>query len=219
MNMNNFPLFGEIINISKRNHPKTTSMNNLLLFEKRQQIQNIYPSCRKLLPCIGCTLKKSKYRTFDLYPYRKLVLAVLFPPVQTGPRLAGKVPFPGNHIVWTLAGTCPRVPTKHVGFRGRKLTIGARNWYRAAVFIKCAHAWNVLARWPNAKPVRTAKPLNRDCPRQAGAIRWSCGRSVVKDKVPLQTVPGKRDFRPERGVWEMRANTAWGKLQTSLAIE
>ena len=40
-------------------------------------------------------------------------------PVQTGPRLAGKVPpsgtFPGNHIVWKLAGTYPTSPPDMLG--------------------------------------------------------------------------------------------------------
>ena len=57
------------------------------------------------------------------------ITSPFYHPVQTGSRLAGKVPlggtFPGNHIVWTLAGTSPGVPTKHVGFRGRKSTLGS----------------------------------------------------------------------------------------------
>ena len=96
------------------------------------------------------------------------------PPVQTGPRLAGKVPpsgtFPGNHIVWTLAGTCPRVPTKHVGFRGRKSTLGL------VIDIAQLFSSNVRMRemcWHgDLTQSRCAqqKPLNRDCPRQAGAF-------------------------------------------------
>ena len=95
-------------------------------------------------------------------------------PVQTGPRLAGKVPpsgtFPGNHIVWTLAGTCPRVPTKHVGFRGRKSTLGL------VIDIAQLFSSNVRMRemcWHgDLTQSRCAqqKPLNRDCPRQAGAF-------------------------------------------------
>ena len=50
-------------------------------------------------------------------------------PVQTGSRLAGKVPlggtFPGNHIVWTLAGTSPGDPTVHVGFGDEIATLGS----------------------------------------------------------------------------------------------
>ena len=42
-------------------------------------------------------------------------------PVQTRSRLTGKVPlagtFPGNHVVWMLAGTSPGVPAKLVGCR------------------------------------------------------------------------------------------------------
>ena len=37
------------------------------------------------------------------------------------------------------------------------------------------------------------KPLNRDCPRQAGAFDDSLNGLVVKKIRPLQTVPGKRD--------------------------
>ena len=84
------------------------------------------------------------------------------PPVQTGPRLAG--------IVWTLAGTCPRVPTKHVGFRGRKSTLGL------VIDIAQLFSSNVRMRemcWHgDLTQSRCAqqKPLNRDCPRQAGAF-------------------------------------------------
>ena len=101
-------------------------------------------------------------------------LSILLPPVQTGPRLAGKVPpsgtFPGNHIVWTLAGTCPCVPTKHVAFRGRKSTLGL------VIDIAQLFSSNVRMRemcWHgDLTQSRCAqqKPLNRDCPRQAGAF-------------------------------------------------
>ena len=51
------------------------------------------------------------------------------PCVQTGSRLAGKVAlgrtFPGNPIVWTLAGTSPGDPTDHVGFGDEIATLGS----------------------------------------------------------------------------------------------
>ena len=101
------------------------------------------------------------------------------PCVQIGSRLPGEVPlsgtFPGNPIVWTLAGTSPGGPTKHVGSGEERERPWARNWYRTAVFIKCAHAPNVVAQWSNTQP----KPLNRDCPRKVGAFEktvWTVGR-------------------------------------------
>ena len=51
------------------------------------------------------------------------------PRVQTGSHLPGKVPlsgtFPGNPIVWTLAGTSPGGPTKHVGSGEGRATLGS----------------------------------------------------------------------------------------------
>ena len=80
---------------------------------------------------------------------------VYIPCVQTGSRLAGKVPlgrtFPGNPIMWTLAGTSRRWPHRPCWVRGRNSDLGLVIDIAPAVVIKCAHAWNVLARWPNAK--------------------------------------------------------------------
>ena len=78
--------------------------------------------------------------------------------------------------------------------RGREERPWARNWYRAAVFIKCAHARIVVARWPNVQPVRTAETTQPWLSPESGGIRWLCGRSVVKkDKTspncPRQTGP------------------------------
>ena len=57
--------------------------------------------------------------------------------------------------------------------RGRKSDLSwARNWYRAAVFIKCAHARIVVARWPNAQPVRTAETTQPWLSPESGGIRW-----------------------------------------------
>ena len=90
----------------------------------------------------------------------------------------------------------------------------ARNWYRTAVFIKCAHARNLVALWSNAQP----KPLSRDCPRKVEAFEnvvWTVGHKKIR---PLQTVPGKRDLIWTQGqhvwwdhCWEksQRASTLW----------
>ena len=91
-------------------------------------------------------------------------------PRSDGSPLSGESPASGNHIVWTLAGTCPRVPTKHVGFRGRKSTLGL------VIDIAQLFSSNVCMRemcWHgDLTQSRCAqqKPLNRDCPRQAGAF-------------------------------------------------
>ena len=115
------------------------------------------------------------------------------PCVHIRSRLPGLSPasgtFPGN-LIWTLA--IPVIPPNLLG-PGTKDWPWARNWYRAAVFIKCAHARIVVARWPYAQPVRTAETTQPyDCPREAGAFDDSVDMSVVKKIRPLQTVPGKR---------------------------
>ena len=58
------------------------------------------------------------------------ILNVLnYPRVQIGSRLPGKVPlsgtFPGNPIVWMLAGTSPGDPTKLVGSGDERATLGS----------------------------------------------------------------------------------------------
>ena len=98
-------------------------------------------------------------------------------PVQTGSRLAGKVPlggtFPGNHhdhIVWTLAGTSPGVPHQTCWVPGTKIDLGL------VIDIAQLLLSNVRMRemcWHgDLTQSRCAqqKPLNRDCPRQAGAF-------------------------------------------------
>ena len=51
------------------------------------------------------------------------------PRVHIGSHLPGKVPlsgtFPGNPIVWTLAGTSPGDPTKLVGSGDERATLGS----------------------------------------------------------------------------------------------
>ena len=128
---------------------------------------------------------------------------VIYPAFRLGPVYRGKSAkqdFPGNPIVWTLAGTSPCGPTKHVG-SGDKMLRGERpwahNWYRTALFINCVHARNVVARWPNTQP----KPLQPWLSPESGGTPWECGWSVIKKIRPLQTVPGERDLVWTQGLW------------------
>ena len=127
-------------------------------------------SRNNLLECLNFIQRLP--RPWSLIPLSGLRMSPVLPCVQTGSRLAGKVPlgrtFPGNPIVWTLAGTSPGDPTDHVGF-GDEIDLGL---VIDIVVIKCAHAWNVLARWPNAKPVRTAKTTQPWLSPAGGGIRW-----------------------------------------------
>ena len=153
-----------------------------------------------------------------LYKIKKLLLglerALILPRVQIGSRLPGKVPlsgtFPGNPIV---LGLLPVVPPNMLGPERRERP-WARNWYRTAVFLKCAHAPNVVAQWSNTQP----KPLSRDCPRKVGAFRIQCGRSVVKKIRPLQTVPSKHGTKSERGVRQMKQTEYYRKMSLTLMI-
>ena len=109
-----------------------------------------------------------QYRPWQVHP--TCCLGVI-PRVQTTSRLPGKVPlsgtFPGNPIVWTLARTSPGGPTKHVGSWEGMSDTWARNWYRTAVFIKCAHAWILVA---SVSLTHSRNQSALHCPRKVGVI-------------------------------------------------
>ena len=94
--------------------------------------------------------------------------------IYTGPKSANLAQvrnFPGNPIVYARRDFS-RWPHRPCWVRGRNSDLGLVIDIAQLLLSKCAHAWNVLARWPNAKPVRTAKTTQPWLSPAGGGIRW-----------------------------------------------